>query len=243
MSAQVVVNVTQLRGVKGGQVTYPSLMSLEDNHDNEVLGSTFAVVFQLRAGNSSGPPFQFASVNVTVSAKTDDSEAALPLSVPTRHPLTATPAAEAANAGAAAGADASCGAAFFALHVSDLEGAQWPRAFERYSLFVASLGFTAAQLRKVKEDIPGARPAPTPRHDIVAIMVQTRSCLWHDVAGTFIFLVRFPMSLAGQGAGVHGLAVGVRGRRGRLFARGWPRPHALWLHQVLPAALGGARPA
>ena len=64
---QVVVNVTQLLGVSSGQVTYPSLMSLEDNGDNEVLGSTFAVVFQLRAGNSSNPPFQFASVNVTVS--------------------------------------------------------------------------------------------------------------------------------------------------------------------------------
>jgi hypothetical protein len=65
---QVVVNVTQLPGYKGGQVTYPSLVSLENNEDNEVLGSTFAVVFQLRAGNSSNPPFQFVSVNVTVSS-------------------------------------------------------------------------------------------------------------------------------------------------------------------------------
>ena len=54
---------------------------------------TFAVVFQLRAGNSSNPPFQFVSVNVTVSAKADDSEVALPLT------------AEAADAGAVAGDD------------------------------------------------------------------------------------------------------------------------------------------
>ena len=64
---QTIVNVTELPGVpKGGQVTYPSLMSL-DGPDNEVLGGTFAVVFQLRAGNASSPPFEFVSVNVTVA--------------------------------------------------------------------------------------------------------------------------------------------------------------------------------
>ena len=61
-----------------------------------MLGSTFAVVFQLRAGNSSNPPFQFVSVNVTVSAKADGSEVALPLTAE---------AAEAADAGAVAGDD------------------------------------------------------------------------------------------------------------------------------------------
>ena len=51
---------------KGGvQVTYPSLMSL-DGPNNEVLGETFAVVFQYRGGNSTNPPFQYNSVNVTV---------------------------------------------------------------------------------------------------------------------------------------------------------------------------------
>ena len=67
---QTVINVSNL-DFKGGQVTYPSLMAL-DGDDNEVLGSTFAVVFQLRAGNSSNPPFQFSMVNVTVSAKEDE---------------------------------------------------------------------------------------------------------------------------------------------------------------------------
>ena len=64
---QTIVNVTEPPGVpKGGQVTYPSLMSL-DGPDNEVLGGTFGVVFQLRAGNASSPPFEFVSVNVTVA--------------------------------------------------------------------------------------------------------------------------------------------------------------------------------
>ena len=63
---QTVVNATELPGIQHGEVTYPSLMALEGD-DNEVLGSTFAVVFQLRAGNSSGPPFQFSTVNVTVT--------------------------------------------------------------------------------------------------------------------------------------------------------------------------------
>ena len=67
---QTVVNISNL-DFKGGQVTYPSLMAL-DGDDNEVLGSTFAVVFQLRAGNSSNPPFQFSMVNVTVSAKDEN---------------------------------------------------------------------------------------------------------------------------------------------------------------------------
>ena len=43
---QTIVNVTELPGVpKGGQVTYPSLMS-PDGPDDEVLGGTFAVSFQ-----------------------------------------------------------------------------------------------------------------------------------------------------------------------------------------------------
>eukprot|EP00935_MAST-01C_sp_MAST-1C-sp1_P001994 g1994.t1 len=64
---QVVYNITGTLP-KGGQVVYPSLMSL-DGPSNEVLGSTFAVVFQVRQGNSSGPPFQYSYVNVTVSAR------------------------------------------------------------------------------------------------------------------------------------------------------------------------------
>lgn len=49
----------------GVQVTYPSLMSL-DGLNNEVLGETFAVVFQYRGGNATNPPFQYNYVNVTV---------------------------------------------------------------------------------------------------------------------------------------------------------------------------------
>ena len=40
-------------------------MSL-DGKDNEHLGETFAVVYEYRRGNSSGAPFQFNYVNVTV---------------------------------------------------------------------------------------------------------------------------------------------------------------------------------
>ena len=66
---QLVYNITDASvpgkpGHKGGQVVYPSLMS--HGSDNEVLGKTFAVVFQVRQGNSSGPPFQYSYVNVTV---------------------------------------------------------------------------------------------------------------------------------------------------------------------------------
>eukprot|EP00662_Eupelagonemidae_sp_cell21_P057268 gene57268-biopygen50453 len=50
-----------------GDVKYPSLMALEGD-DNEVLGQTFAVVFQYRGpGATSDPPCQFNYVNVTVS--------------------------------------------------------------------------------------------------------------------------------------------------------------------------------
>ena len=49
------------------QVVYPTLMALEGD-DNEVLGKTFAVVFEYRGGNSSGAPFQFNYVNVTVTS-------------------------------------------------------------------------------------------------------------------------------------------------------------------------------
>ncbi|CAK0844085.1 unnamed protein product [Prorocentrum cordatum] len=52
--------------VDSGEVVYPSLMSL-DGPNNEVLGRTFSVVFQHRAGDSAAPPFQFDAVNVTVS--------------------------------------------------------------------------------------------------------------------------------------------------------------------------------
>ena len=45
-------------------VVYPSLMSY--GPDNEVLGETFAVVFEYRGGNASSAPFQFNLVNVTV---------------------------------------------------------------------------------------------------------------------------------------------------------------------------------
>ena len=48
-------------------VVYPSLMALE-GEDNEVLGKTFAVVYEYRGGNSSGAPFQFSYVNVTATA-------------------------------------------------------------------------------------------------------------------------------------------------------------------------------
>jgi hypothetical protein len=48
-------------------VVYPTLMALEGD-DNEVLGETFAVVYEYRGGNSSGAPFQFNYVNVTVTA-------------------------------------------------------------------------------------------------------------------------------------------------------------------------------
>jgi hypothetical protein len=47
-------------------VVYPTLMALEGD-DNEVLGETFAVVFSYRDANSSGAPFQFNYVNVTVT--------------------------------------------------------------------------------------------------------------------------------------------------------------------------------
>jgi hypothetical protein len=41
-------------------------MALEGD-DNEILGETFAVVFEYRGGNSSSAPFQFNYVNVTVA--------------------------------------------------------------------------------------------------------------------------------------------------------------------------------
>eukprot|EP01043_Picozoa_sp_COSAG02_P037511 COSAG02_NODE_2822_length_7957_cov_4.624841_3_plen_65_part_00 len=47
-------------------VVYPTLMALEGD-DNEILGETFAVVFEYRGGNSSSAPFQFNYVNVTVA--------------------------------------------------------------------------------------------------------------------------------------------------------------------------------
>ena len=53
------------------QVVYPTLMSL-DGEDNEHLGKTFAVVYQYRAGNSSGAPFQFNYVNITVEVQGSD---------------------------------------------------------------------------------------------------------------------------------------------------------------------------
>ena len=48
-----------------GDVDYPSLMALEGD-DNEVLGRTFAVVFQYRLPGTAAP-YEFDYVNVTVS--------------------------------------------------------------------------------------------------------------------------------------------------------------------------------
>jgi YD repeat-containing protein len=47
--------------------------------------------------------------------------------------------------------------AFYALHVADLSAPGWPSKFQRYSIFVASLGFSEANIRKVKTDVPNAR--------------------------------------------------------------------------------------
>lgn len=49
-----------------GDVDYPSVMALE-GHDNEVLGQTFAVVFQYRRPGTQAPyEFDYMYVNVTV---------------------------------------------------------------------------------------------------------------------------------------------------------------------------------
>eukprot|EP01052_Picozoa_sp_SAG31_P010689 SAG31_NODE_592_length_13726_cov_7.188082_9_plen_393_part_00 len=47
-------------------------------------------------------------------------------------------------------------AAFYSLHVNDLSDPSWPASFRHYRLFVASLGFTAADIAKVKADVPGS---------------------------------------------------------------------------------------
>ena len=49
------------------------------------------------------------------------------------------------------------GRAFYALHVADLSAPGWPSQFLRYDLFIASLGFSEANIRQVKNDIPRAR--------------------------------------------------------------------------------------
>ena len=49
------------------------------------------------------------------------------------------------------------GRAFYALHVADLAAPGWPSQFLQYELFVASLGFSIANIRQVKDDIPHAR--------------------------------------------------------------------------------------
>jgi len=49
------------------------------------------------------------------------------------------------------------GRAFYALHVADLSAPGWPAQFLQYDLFIASLGFSRANIRQVKEDIPRAR--------------------------------------------------------------------------------------
>jgi hypothetical protein len=54
-------------------VVYPSLMSY--GPDNEVLGETFAVVFEYRGGNSSSAPFQFNLINVTVDVASTGGDA------------------------------------------------------------------------------------------------------------------------------------------------------------------------
>jgi hypothetical protein len=54
-------------------VVYPSLMSY--GPDNEMLGETFAVVFEYRGGNSSSAPFQFNLVNVTVGVASTGEDA------------------------------------------------------------------------------------------------------------------------------------------------------------------------
>ena len=49
-----------------GDVDYPSLMTLEGNDNEVLLGKTFAVVFQYRRPSTSAP-YEFDYVNVTVS--------------------------------------------------------------------------------------------------------------------------------------------------------------------------------
>ena len=51
----------------------------------------------------------------------------------------------------------AAGRAFYALHVADLAAPGWPSQFLQYELFVASLGFSIANIRQVKDDIPHAR--------------------------------------------------------------------------------------
>ena len=51
----------------------------------------------------------------------------------------------------------TAGRAFYALHVADLSAPGWPSQFLQYELFVASLGFSSANIRQIKEDIPRAR--------------------------------------------------------------------------------------
>lgn len=53
--------------------------------------------------------------------------------------------------------DERSGRAFYALHVADLSAPGWPSHFQHYDLFIASLGFSEKDIKKVKEDVPNAR--------------------------------------------------------------------------------------